>query len=156
MSSFDNLKRTINQMAKANIKIALVRATVTEVDWDKKQMIVKSLVDDLEYFDVALGLDHNYQKPKVNTSCIIGVFDGYDAGGFLLKADEVEETIYKTNTTKLTIKEGGFIIEKGNENLTTILNDFMDEVMKIIVINGTTINVPKMALIKQRLNTVLT
>ena len=156
MSNFEKLKRTLNEMSKANVKLNLVRAIVTQVDWSSKTMTVKGLVDDLEYFDVLLGLGSYYRKPKVGSSCLMGVYDGHKTAGFLLEVENFEEAIFKSKNSEFTIKESGFIIKNGSENLKDIMNDMFDELNKILVINGTTINVASMEMIKQRLNTILT
>jgi hypothetical protein len=46
-------------------------------------------------------------------------------------------------------------VNAGGENLKSILSDFIDEVAKIIVVQGTSPNVPALNLIKQRLNKIL-
>lgn len=46
-------------------------------------------------------------------------------------------------------------IDAGGENLSKVLSDFIDEVAKIIVIQGTTPNVAALQQIKQRLNKIL-
>lgn len=156
MSGIENLKRTLNEIAKNNVKLTLIRVIVKEVDWDSKTMTVVSLVDELEYFDILLGLGSLYRKPKINTTCLIGVYDGHTTAGFLIETEQFEELIYTSDTSEFVIKESGFIVKKGDESLKDIMNDWIDEVSKIIVIQGTTINVAAMQLIKQRLNTVLT
>lgn len=155
MSEFDKLKRTLFEFGKMNQKVSIVRCEVEAVDWNKKTMTVRSLVDGLEYFNVLLGLGYVQQKPKVNTKCIVGLYDG-SVGGFLLEADEVEEALYTINETQLTIKDEGFVLKKANDDLKTVLNDLIDEINKIIVVNGTSINVAATTDIKQRLNSILT
>ncbi len=49
----------------------------------------------------------------------------------------------------------GFKVERNGENLARILSDMIDELNKIVVVQGNTINVAAMTVIKQRLNNVL-
>jgi hypothetical protein len=134
----------------------LIWATVAAVDWSKKTMTAKSVVDGLEYFNVLLGLGSFYRKPKVGTKCLLGVLGDKKAATFLIEAEAFEESVMKSSDTEFTIKEDGFILKQGNESLKTILNDFMNEVNKIVVVQGRTIDVAAVTLIKNRLNTVLT
>ena len=85
---------------------------------------------------------------------MIGIVSN-SANAFLITADEVEEIIFTSGESQMTIKETGFIVKQSNESLKTILNDMITELNKIVVLQGTTINVAAMEVIKQRLNTVL-
>ena len=51
--------------------------------------------------------------------------------------------------------DSGIKIEGLNENLFTVLSDFITEVAKIIVVQGTSPNVAALTQIKQRLNKIL-
>jgi len=151
----DEFVRLLKALQKAEVKPQMVWATVKEVDWKKKQMTAIGLIDNLEYYNVLLGLGHIAKKPKVDSNCLLGVIGNHDAFTFLVEAQEVEEMVVVSDTAEMTIKNDGFIIKKGNESLTNVLNDFIDEVNKIVVINGTTINVAAVTAIKNRLNTIL-
>jgi hypothetical protein len=155
MGGISDFVEIINKKIKERVPVQTVWATVVSVDWDKKIMTAKGVHDDLDFFNILLGLEHQYIKPKVNSKALIGIIENTDANAFLIKADEVEEMVIKSGDSTFTIKTDGFIVKKGNETLREILNDFIDEVNKIIVINGTTINVEAVNAIKQRLNTVL-
>ncbi|CAA0228546.1 conserved hypothetical protein [Tenacibaculum maritimum] len=171
MKAFDYFKKTLNDISKDNISEGNVWGTVSELDWDEKTMTVISLKDGLEYFDVLLGIGSYYQKPVIGTKCLIGSLENKATSMFLIAAEQVEEilinvkdnecivkeneTVLKTGNTEAKISDKGYSFKKGGESLKPILNDWIDEVSKIIVVNGTTINVAKMNLIKQRLNSVL-
>ena len=138
-----------------NRSISTIWATVKTVDWDAKTMIAIGLVDDLEYYDVLLGIGSIARKPKVGTKCLLGVIGGKEASTFLIECEEFEEIVFQSNNTQVTISQDGTSISKGNESLISILSDWIDEVSKIVVIQGNTINVAAMQAIKQRLNTIL-
>lgn len=152
LNEFDAL---LESRTNRNKIAAVVWATAKAVDWDKKTMTATGIVDELDYFNVQLGLGNLYRKPKNGTKVLLGILENQKAATILLDANEVEELIYKSGDSEFTIKEQGYIVKKGNESLKNILNDFIDEVNKIIVVNGTTINVAAVTAIKQRLNTVL-
>lgn len=147
--------RMLKEQQKNAVAPQLIWATVKKVDWAAKTMTAESIVDGLKYFNVLLGLGSFYRKPKVGTKCLLGVLGNKAAATFLIEAEAFEEEIYKSGTTEFTIKETGFIVKQGDESLKTILNDLIDELNKIVVIQGRTIDVAAVTLIKQRLNTVL-
>lgn len=154
MEGLEEFNRLLGQRIRELIPIQTTWATVKSVKWDTKTMTATGLNDDLDYFDVLLGIGSQARKPKVGTKCLIGII-GNSANAFLIEADELEEIYFKVNQSELTIKPDGMIVKKGGENLKVVLNDMIDEINKIIVINGTTINVAAMLAIKQRLNTIL-
>lgn len=66
--------------------------------------------------------------------------------------DRVNLSIGKTN---IVIDNSGTQMEGQNENLSTVLSDFIDEVAKIIVVQGTSPNVSALNTIKQRMKKIL-
>lgn len=155
MGALEEFTRLMKEQGKAAVKPQLVWAIVKEVDWDAKTMTATDLLDGLDYFDVLLGIGAVYQKPTIGTKCMLGVLGNKASATFLIDAEAVEETIYTSDKTKFVIQENGFIIKQSEESLKSVLNDFIDEVNKIVVINGNTINKVKVTAIKQRLNTIL-
>ncbi|WP_055394754.1 hypothetical protein [Flagellimonas eckloniae] len=151
----DEFTRLLGEAQKSAVKPQMVWANVKEVDWDNKRMVAIGLIDELEYYDVLLGLGHIDKRPKVGSKCLLGIIGNHSAFTFLIEAEHVEEMTVVSNETELTVKEDGLVVRKANESLKDVLNDFIDEVNKIIVINGTTINKVAVTEIKQRLNTIL-
>tara|TARA_R100001369_G_scaffold89325_1_gene126841 strand:- start:669 stop:1199 length:531 start_codon:yes stop_codon:yes gene_type:complete len=147
-----------------------VWATVKEVDWDGKTMTAIGVEDDLEYYDVQLGLGAYYRKPVVDSKVMLGVPELQKNETFLIECEAFEEAIYVSGDTTFVIKKEGFIINQGNENLKDVWNDYFaqfgklcDELNKVVVSVGVTPNVPAITAIKtevttnlkQRLNTIL-
>jgi hypothetical protein len=155
MSALDEFIRLQKEQGKKAVKPQLVWAKVKSVNWDAKTMVATDLIDDLDYFDVLLGIGAVYQKPKVGAKCLLGVLGNKASATFLIEAEQIEETIFTNDKTVFEIKENGFVIKQNNESLKSVLNDFIDEVNKIVVIYGNTINVAKVTTIKQRLNSIL-
>ena len=151
----DEFERLLHEKIKGAIKAQIVWAKVVDVDWEAKEMTCESLVDGLEYYNVSLGLGAIQQKPKKGTLCRLGIMENKDAAAFLIEVQEFEECVIKSENSVFIIKEEGFIVKQGKQSLKEILNDFIDEVNKIIVVQGTTINVAAVTAIKQRLDTVL-
>jgi hypothetical protein len=154
MSELAEFNRLISQRIRELIPVQTVWATAKSIDWDKKTMIATGLTDDLDYEDVLLGLGGEYKKPKQGAKCLIGIV-GNSANSFLITADEIDEINFTSGDSSLTIKKDGFVVKQKNESLKTIFSDMIDEINKIIVINGTSINVAAMTAIKVRLKKVL-
>lgn len=93
--------------------------------------------------------------PKVGSYVLVADLAGNMSALTIVDVETPERIQYTIGTLTYTMDDTGFTIEKGGENLKTILSDFMDEVMKIIVIQGTSPNVPAITAIKNRLNLLL-
>lgn len=87
-------KKNLNRMAKGHVKVQTAWAKVKTVDWDKKTMVATGVVDELDYYDVLLGLGSEYRKPVVGKLCLVGLIENQDAASFLIYAEEVEETVF--------------------------------------------------------------
>ena len=110
--SLDKLKQTLSELQKNNTPTQTVWAEVKEVDWEEKTMTVLGIDDELEYYDVLLGLGSVDVKPKVGSNCLIGFINNSETLPFLIMADEVEEIDIKTQfKVQLNISDKGIIIE---------------------------------------------
>lgn len=139
MSQWDELIRVINERIRQQVKPQLRWGTVQKVDWPNRRADVKSVADGLMYYDVHLGLGSMNQKPKQGSTCLIAMIEGKETAWYMLSATELD----------------GLYVAAQNETLREVLTDLIDEVKKIIVVHGTTPNVPVLEQIKQRLNKVL-
>lgn len=161
----------LNTLMKGNTKVSTYPAIVTEVDWEAKTATVKGVIDDLEFYDVLLGLGSFYVKPKKGSKCLIGVILSNEAHTFMISAEDVEQFSLKTGETNILIKEEGLLISRGSENLKKVMNDYFtefgklcDQLSAVIVAIGVSPNVPVIQQIKstvlvdikQRLNSILT
>lgn len=155
MTAIADFRRNLSNKMKEQTEIQTVWATVKSIDWEQKICIATGELDDLDYYEVLLGIGDVYLKPKKGTKVLLGVINNNSAATFVIHAEEVEEIETTSGDSKFRIKKDGFIIKQGNESLKSVFNDMIDELNKIIVIQGTTINVPAMNLIKQRLNKIL-
>lgn len=154
---------------KQSIIIQTAYAVCKHVDWENKTMTAVGQSDDLEYYNVRLGNGSIVKKPKPGTLCLIGLIENQAANSFLVDAAEIEEIIITSGDSEVTIKEEGVKINRSGENMKSVLNDLIDkmnelntEVQKIIVIQGTSPDIPALTQlqedkieIKQRLNTIL-
>lgn len=128
--SLDKLKKTLAELQKNSIPIQTVWAEVTEVDWEEKTMTVIGLDDEVEYFDVLLGLGSVDLKPAVGSNCLIGIIDNNDTTPFLIMVNDVEEIDINVEECQLTIKDG-FLLKKENETLKKLMVDLLQEIQKM-------------------------
>lgn len=155
MSAIGDFNNLMAEKMKRSQSVQTVFATVKAVDWNKKTMTATGVIDDLDYYDVLLGLGEIYTKPKVGSRVLIGLINNQGNNSFLIWSEETEEWVHKVGKAEMEMKHDGFVLEAQGESLKKVLNDFIDEVNKIIVVNGTTINVAAVTAIKQRLNRIL-
>ena len=172
MKKGDNLtelNKVLDEKTKKLIDVQTHWCNAKLINWEKKTMTATGLVDDLDFFDVNLGVGSVYKKPKIKTKCLIGIINNNIADAFLIECDEVEEIAFKSGNSEFIIKENGFIVKQGGESLKQVLNDFFalknqlnTEIQKIVVSIGVSPNVPALAQIanqtnqiKQRLNNIL-
>lgn len=147
--------RLLSKRQKEGLPIQTAYAICISVDWNNKTMTATGQTDGLDYYNVRLGNGFEYKKPKVGTLCLIGLVENQAANAFLIDASEVEEYYVKTGTSEVQVKEAGITIKRGNEDLRSVMNDMIDEINKIKVIYGNTINVDAMNAVRERLNTIL-
>ena len=152
--SLDKLKQTITELIKSNIPIQTVWAEVKEVDWEERTMTVVGINDEVEYYDVLLGLGSIDLKPKVGSSCLIGIIENRDTASFLIMVDEIEEIDINADRCQLNINDG-FLLKKENESLANLMSDLLQEIqkMKFTTNTGSTIllvNKPQFLAIENR------
>lgn len=94
--------------------------------------------------------------PAPDSIVLVGIIENIRTEAVVLRCSQVEKVRLKIGKTEMLIDGDGCKTERNGENLNNVLSDFIDEVAKIIVIQGTTPNVPALQQIKQRLNKILT
>ena len=152
--SLDKLKQTLSELQKNNTQTQTVWVEVKEVDWDEKTMVALGIDDELEYYDVLLGLGSVDVKPKVGSNCLIGFINNSETLPFLIMADEVEEIDVKSEHCQLKVNDG-FLLKKQNETLKKLMVDLLQEIqkMKFTTNTGSTIklvNQPEFLSIENR------
>jgi len=152
--SLDKLKQTLSELQKNNTPTQRVWVEVKEVDWEAKTMTALGIDDDLEYYDVLLGLGSVDVKPKVGSNCLIGFINNSETLPFLIMADEVEEIDVKSEHCQLKVNDG-FLLKKQNETLAKLMSYLLKEIqkMKFTTNTGSTIklvNQPQFLSIENR------
>ena len=154
MEKLEEFKDLMRRGAKSQVPMQSEWVKVKSVDWEEKTMVAVGESNGLEYEDVLLGLGSLAKRPKVGSLATIGIINN-SAACFLIDAEEIEEFEWTCDGSVYNISTEGFLVKRADENLKDVLNDLIDEVNKIKVIYGNSINVPEMLEIKNRLNTIL-
>ena len=124
--SLDKLKQTLSELQKNNTPTQTVWVEVKEVDWEEKTMTVLGIDDDLEYYDVLLGLGSVDVKPKVGSNCLIGFINNSETLPFLIMAEVIEEIDVKTQfKVQLNISDKGLLIEAIDKPININSNNSM-------------------------------
>ena len=155
MEKLAEFKQLMQRGAKSQVPIQTEWVKVKSVDWDEKIMVGVGEANDLDYEDILLGLGSLVKRPKIGSLATIGIINN-SAACFLIDAEEIEEIEWNCDNTTYNISNEGFLIQRADENLKEVLNDLIDEINKIKVVYGNTIDVAATTKIKQRLNSILT
>lgn len=83
---------------------ALVWAECIAVDWENGVMDARGVTDDLEYYDVQLGMPGMMIKPKIGSMCLLGILEGESAAAFLIRAEDLE--LIEIRSANIIINDG--------------------------------------------------
>lgn len=152
--SLDKLKKNLSELQALKTPIQTVLVEVKEVDWGERTMTVIGIDDELEYYDVLLGLGSVNVKPKVGSNGLIGFINNSETLPFLIMAEVVEEIDVKSEHCQLKVNDG-FLLKKENETLKKLMVDLLQEIqkMKFTTNTGSTIklvNKPQFLNIEKR------
>ncbi len=172
MSSTSKLYDALRQFKQRDVETFI--ATVKEVQKDSATCTVTD--GDIEYSDVQLSaiIDDDKQKiivfPAKGSTVIVSPIAEDIHKLYVDKCSKVESVFSKIENTEFLIDKNGYQIDKDGENLNKVLEDFFvefgklcDELNKVVVSVGTSVNVAAVTQIKnkvetsikQRLNTIL-
>lgn len=152
------MKELIEELIRQNIPITLDIGVVKKVSGDTCH--VESLTTEKDFFKCRLNAieknDNEYLKfaPKINSTVVFGIFRDTEKA-IVISTSEVEKIEYKTKETHFKVDDEGYLISRKKDSLKSVLNDFFDEVNKIVVFQGNNINKIKVNEIKDRLNVIL-
>lgn len=154
-NGFQRFNALLGNKVKSMSEVQTAWCTVKSIDWENRVMDVTGVIDELDYYDVVLGLGSENKKPVIGCLCIIGIIGNEPGNTFLIHAEKLDEIEFKIGDSLLQVKNEGFILKHNSESFKDVLNDMIDELNKIVVIQGRSINVAAMVAIKQRLNKIL-
>ena len=157
MSGVSEFTELIAKQARQLIPKQTIWAICKQVDWHSKTMTATGQIDDLDYQDILLGNGFEFKKPKVGSLCLLGILQNNEAMTYLIDAVEIEEHLLIVDKTVFKMDLNGFLMQRENSNLKSILLDLIKEVnllnkelQKVVVSVGVTPNVPVLQQIEQR------
>lgn len=92
--------------------------------------------------------------PKENSFVLYATLGNQQTDAVIITCSEIEKVVIKIGTTLHEVSAEGHDISRGNNNLKDSLVDLITEIQKIIVINGTSPNVPALEAIKAKINLI--
>ena len=98
---------------------------------------------------------HHITIPADKSSVMYAIIDNQEAEAVILMCSEIDRIIYKVGKAQYELDKDGHLIQFDNEKLSTAITDLINEVAKIIVINGRSPNVLALTAIKNRINKIL-
>lgn len=160
MSAESEFEKAVEKIVRKNIPLFLTEGEVTSVDKDTNTCNVDR--GDLpELLDVRLesileaGDDVVTIYPQEGSKVLCVLVENSPTDAYVLAANKIEEIKGKIDTTEFLINADGFKIQRGENNFKELLNDFITEVQKIVVVQGNSPDVPTLEEIKQKINQIL-
>lgn len=93
--------------------------------------------------------------PKIGSEVLVLEIENAPEETAIVKWTEVESVQLQIEKFEFNADQNGLTISNQGENFKTVMNDLIDEVNKILVIQGNTINRAAMNAIKNRFNKIL-
>lgn len=156
----NEFRRAVEIIVRKNIPLFLTEGVVSDVDKDTNTCNVDrgDLPELLNVrLDAILKAGDNkitiYPERGSKVLCILVENNPTDA--YVLAANNIEEIKGKIDTSEFIINKDGFYIQRGDNNLKSLISDFITEVQNIIVVQGTGPNVPALESIKTKITNLL-
>jgi len=129
---FSEFVGAIRHHARADqVKTAWVR--VKEVDWENRSMTAIGETDNLEYYNVLLGIGAMDIRPAEGSLALIGGIEGQMTTSYLIAAERIDEIYLNVSDATFNIQNEGYIIKHNGEDLKDILNDLISTIMQLTV-----------------------
>lgn len=133
-TNMDRLKAVLEQHIRRQLPSGATEwGIVTSVDWEDRSCVVKGLLDELEYYDVSLGIRDIIIKPAIGAKCLIGAIANESTDTYLIDVEAFEEMIFISGHTELHITKSGFTVKRGTEDLKEILMETFDQLKNAII-----------------------
>ncbi|MGY0034454.1 hypothetical protein [Pedobacter sp. NJ-S-72] len=93
--------------------------------------------------------------PADQSSVIYAIIDNQDTEAILLKCSEIAKVLIIVGDMEYHLDKYGCMIKSGNDSLGKVLSNVIDEISKIIVINGRSPNLAVLNELKIKVNKIL-
>jgi hypothetical protein len=160
-----DLHQALKGLFDRHKKVTVFPGEIVSVDEGENTCVVND--GDIEIYDVRLkALIDTYDQnivliPAVGSSVLVCNIGHSENAFAVILASEVEKVVGKIGTTEFLVDSSGYMIKKGSENLKTILNDLITDLISADLATpagpgtmGPTI-IANLTTVQTRLNTVL-
>ena len=138
MTTDEQLRDALEKWREGARQAQLRWVTVDKVDKENKAMDVTGVIDQLEYYDVQLGMGALCIYPKPGTTCLVGIIEGQVLNGGtlggLVKVGELTErlNLIEKDINSLKQKLSGWtpVPNDGGSALKTALSSYISESLK--------------------------
>ena len=123
MTTDEQLRDALEKWREGARQAQLRWVTVDKVDKENKAMDVTGVIDQLEYYDVQLGMGALCIYPKPGTTCLVGIIEGQETERLNL----IEKDI---NSLKQKLSGWTPVPNDGGSALKTALSSYISESLK--------------------------
>lgn len=107
MSVNDDFRQALRDFTGGGKSPAVLRwVEVRQVDRTARTMTAAGVADELEYYDVELGMGAVTCFPAVGSVALVGIVEGQEAAAFLIAVDRVERVELNAET-EIVLNGGG-------------------------------------------------
>ncbi|CAA0144722.1 conserved hypothetical protein [Tenacibaculum maritimum] len=152
----EKLIRALGSVGNKGLKTSI--GTVTKITGDTCSVKREELAEllDVRLNAVVGDFDSSFMVfPKVGSLVLVLEIENNPSETAIVKYTEIDRVQIKVEKFELDVDKDGLLISNQGENLKAVTNDLIDEINKILVIQGNTINVTAMNAIKERYNKIL-
>ncbi|MBE7661069.1 MULTISPECIES: hypothetical protein [Tenacibaculum] len=148
--------RAINSVSKKALKTSIGKVTeITETTCTVEREHLSELLD-VRLNAVVGDFESSFiVYPKINSEVLVVEIENNPQETAIIKYTEIDRVTIQIDEFEVDCNKQGLSVGNKGESFKTIVNDLIDELNKILVIQGNTINVPAMNAIKKRFNKVL-
>ncbi|MFV0505889.1 MAG: hypothetical protein ACK5L5_04150 [Bacteroidales bacterium] len=93
--------------------------------------------------------------PQVGSLVLVGIIEDNRTDAAIIKCSEIDCTVVTIGETSWTIDKDGCSLQGKGESLVDVLSDIITEIKKIIVVQGTSPDLPALTEIDGRLKKIL-
>ena len=134
MTDDELLKNCFEGLKHGGRQAQLRWCTARSVDKEKRIMDAMGEADELEYFDIQLGMGAVNIYPKVGSLCLIAIVEGQETDAYLVSAAEVDGMELTAETITLNGGQTGglVLVEKLTEKLNAIVEAFNKHTHEVV------------------------
>ena len=149
------MRKIIEEICKSLMSPNLT-CEVLSVDKGANTCDVKPLNGGADIYDVQLRADNGGSKgqiiyPSVKSLVLVSPLDGDKANFYVAMFSDVDEVVCEISDTRMITGKDGVLIAKGNDGLKEVMNEMVNQMLKIYAPK----DVPGLTKLKTRIKNLL-